>query len=390
MEEGTRGAQGLLKEAEGRTGTPCGATGAEKFTVREGSEETETPLAPSKLELGLECYDEESNERVHSIEKAEVSLGDGSLPTALEEALMGMQEGERAVVRCPERAMARPGELLNSERGKRIVADVRLHRIVQHCRHLIGEGGPVKRRVRKGEGKVPLEAPVRECPVRAVVNGEEERAELGLGHWPSPVEEALKVMTPGEAAEVEDRDGAMQEPWRVELIEFERRPDMSMCPASEAAKEAARIRGKAKESADKGRVEAAANKLASAAQVLENQEAVAPDDPCSPQGLSAKEEVRRERVSLLASEAALRVKLGQDRRASQAAETALASDPGNAKALYNLAVSLARLGEDDSAREAAGAMEEGPAKDRALKLAERARIRGRRQEAQAFGGMLVR
>jgi hypothetical protein len=210
------------------------------------------------------------------------TMGDGSLPPGLEDAIATVTRGETAVVSVPAgRCVARPEGKAQGGAARaattavpspppgatRVEWEVTLARMVQ-VRDLVGDGSVTKKRVVDGRGEFPADCPLDDnvvrIHVRAVVvvegadggDGEEGpvvwdtrasspssdplRFTLGTGAVPDAVDLAVRLMTPGETAVVLSDDshawgggradrpagcppGARVE-FTIELVDFDRTP----------------------------------------------------------------------------------------------------------------------------------------------------------------------
>jgi hypothetical protein len=160
------------------------------------------------------------------------TMGDGSLPPALEAAIAAVCAGERAVVSVDASALTggpRPVPL-PSPPPPRVELDVTLTTMLQ-VRDLTGDGGVVKRREREGRGEFPADCPLADTVVRVraaatnegdgapfwTVGGGVDAADdddddgggartpplaftTGTDAVPSALDKGVRLMTPGERA----------------------------------------------------------------------------------------------------------------------------------------------------------------------------------------------
>lgn len=223
----------------------------------------------------------------------QLALEDRDLPRALGTTLPDMTRGEISVVRVPVSWLGSSGGGAAADQGKAAGArlvdlEIELHSIVQ-VRDIRGDGSLLKRRLQEGTGEFPVDCPLQDCPGRVhcrgwALGGESssssgDRGTVGLeagpdgwmvaipggaevfldtrggqagaapvdlwigdGSLPQGVEEAVRLMVPGERALVEcPADlAAAQAPaagrewsappdsalcvFEVELVSFERPP----------------------------------------------------------------------------------------------------------------------------------------------------------------------
>jgi len=183
------------------------------------------------------------------------TMGDGSLPPGLEDAIATVARGETAIVSVPAARCVQP---LAGRRGGghpatftipppppgagRVEWEIRLDRMIQ-VRDLVGDGSVTKRRVVDGRGEFPADCPLDDNAVRVHVRavalpdegggagaGEgvlvwDTRADaaarasssasepapfgfiIGTGAVPDAVDLGVRLMTPGETAVVVSDDG---------------------------------------------------------------------------------------------------------------------------------------------------------------------------------------
>jgi FKBP-type peptidyl-prolyl cis-trans isomerase len=304
-----------------------------------------------------------------------VTLGANHLPPSLEAAVSSMRPGERASVFCASPCAMGPAIALpelppGAPHG--VEWTVELVDIVQ-VRDMYGDGSLVKRRTRVGTGDFPVDCPLHDCTVRIQLTtaallptGLQQldrpadapqtlEFELGTGAQPPGLESCIRLMVPGEKAQVvaAPRHGYEATPpgswatppglktgssvqWVVTLVGFDAPVNWHQAEVPDILADAAR----AKEAGvalfkqqhwalARSRFEAVAGKLGGL------------------RGLSAEEEVQatRLRVSCLLNAAAAAQREGEHAAAVAHCSTVLAKlDAGSAKAMYRRGVSHIALG----------------------------------------------
>ena len=213
--------------------TRCLSSGVFLHTLQEGSG-WETPRAPFQVKVSIILRNVSSDglQRGPPIVVndtpimpgptatiIECCLGDGTLFPGVEAALNDMHKGEEAVVLMPcTMTLGLPCAAHHHHDVLHYIeAVVRLIDFFQ-VRDVTGDGGSMKRTIRKGKGEFPADCPLEDTSVRAVVkvrnvdggrwvdltnasNGTVE-FETGMGVVPFPVEASIRVMLRGEVARV--------------------------------------------------------------------------------------------------------------------------------------------------------------------------------------------
>jgi len=400
-------AERALKSADARTVGDSDEASCVLLTP--SGEAAEVLLSPSLVTLSISLHrtsdDSDNSEQplVRPGAHVRARLGRGELPRPLEDCVQSMAVGDLAAVRGGPASLMQHdapalSELQHHYHLSSVIALLRLED-AQPARDLYGDASAVKHRIARGHGEAPRDFPVKDCPVLckvvdisskndpALVLEQELDAhtaqwyELGVGMLSEAVEAALRVMVPYERSDVCDANLGLR--WLLELVTFEKVPDLRICSGEEAIVESQRSRSKAAEAFRAGHARAVAEKLSRLSNNLDAQEHAA-------ESADIAEAVSAERARVYASEAAARAHLGDDHTAADCAQKALKEDNSNAKAMYQLSCARARMGDSEGAEEVAESMEDSDAKQRALSFVKRLRQRGRMQEKQAFGGMFVR
>ena len=303
-----------------------------------------------------------------------VTLGAAHLPPSLEAAVSSMRPGERASVFCGSPCAVGPAAALPElprAAPHGVEWTVELVDIVQ-VRDMYGDGSLIKRRTRVGTGDFPVDCPLHDCTVRIqlttaallpsgpqLLGGApspvELEFELGTGAQPPGLESSIRLMVPGETAQVvaAPRHGYEARPpgwwttppglasgsrvqWTVTLVGFDAPVNWHRAEVPDILADAAR----AKEAGvalfrqqhwalARSRFEAVAGKLGGL------------------RGLGAEEEVQATqlRASCLLNAAAAAQRQGEHAAAVAHCSTVLAKlDAGSAKAMYRRGVSHIALG----------------------------------------------
>lgn len=366
--------------------------------VLEEGDGWETPRAPFVIWLTVGATVGAQTFATASEEPKQFTVGDGTLPPALEKAVCAMRVGERANVVVTDMTQLAegidslrppPSELAAPATAPRppaptcaVTYNVKLWRMVQ-VRDMTGDGSVTKRREVDGVGHFPGDCPLEDSVVRVrykAVAGDgctilEQRGGVdgdaadtpfeirtGMGECCEAIDMSVRLMLPGETSVVtstakyaydslaEDvrpagwqglRD-AGRVTFTVQMVDFEKNVNWHNAPLSVLRADALRIKAQGNTLYTSGDVSRAREKYARALRLLSNLRHVPPKD--------AEDIARSVMVPLQLNIAACAMKQGEWHLMKKHCESVLDIDETNYKARLRRAAASMHIGEHASSR----------------------------------------
>ncbi|KAL0030965.1 hypothetical protein WJX79_005290 [Trebouxia sp. C0005] len=352
-------------------------------TIKQRSESWESPREPYEVEVSCSARvpapsGQQGDSTPYFVAPSlKFTMGSGTAPSGLEEALSSMTQGEKAVFSCPTEYV-RGSSLLPDppHQPDRVELDLHLLRFSQ-VRDMTGNGEVVKRRIKEGTGQFPMDCPMADSRLQIhyrgyVVNTGQEfvntrgadsnaqplEFDSGMGILPEAIDMTVRLMTPGEVALITvpsqyaydgrpDRPPGMPEgakvEWEVELISFQKQPDWERAEPDAKIKHAGELKDQGNLAFKAGRLKPARSKYTKALRLADRIFDLETEEQAE-----AASFVKTACLVNLANCAHREQHFGE---ALDWCNKALMESHNHAKALYRRAMAFAALGELDKAQQ---------------------------------------